>query len=391
MKTQKPISTTTVDPYQNYDDDFIYSDPFGNGYKDNNDFFVSEEFLLSLVDIIETLRKIYSVAAFVNLFVNIPHLFILTRKELRSNLVYIIMIGICICDFIHSIGNIAQQTMHWQIFYKTQECYGVFPYKHIMTDIIGKCTQIMSRRCSSILALFIATFRAFSVMFPMSNAVNFLMKAKSGYLIVLFTMVGSAAWSSQYYFKTIYYKFTMCPVGRTPSWVMYHQDTLGPAETKIRIIDGSMAIIISCLYVLVAIALVVALAQAKKRSKNLRNDKSRSTNTSALVSAMAFLIFISEMTYGIIFLASYFVFEHFMDRGYVTNFEVFAMTLSIINSVAHCFICYSMSSQYRDVVKGLIWCVKEKDVNVKVAIVESSAHPSTVDTGRTSKSSKKSY
>uniref|UniRef100_A0A1I7TY80 G_PROTEIN_RECEP_F1_2 domain-containing protein n=1 Tax=Caenorhabditis tropicalis TaxID=1561998 RepID=A0A1I7TY80_9PELO len=217
MKTtvQTPSTTsksTTINPYLNNDHDYIYSDLFDSqfGHKYNSDFLTDdfEKNMSYYYDIVLVFKQIYDVAVFVNVFVNLPHLYFLTRKELRTNLVYIIMIGICVSDLIHSAGRIAQLSMTWHIFYKKPLCMSVFPYFHVITDIIAKCMQIMSRRCAGFLALFIAAFRAFSVTFPMSNAVNFLMKPESGLLIVIVVMAVCTGWSSMYYFSTIIEKIT---------------------------------------------------------------------------------------------------------------------------------------------------------------------------------------
>uniref|UniRef100_A0A1I7TY83 G_PROTEIN_RECEP_F1_2 domain-containing protein n=2 Tax=Caenorhabditis tropicalis TaxID=1561998 RepID=A0A1I7TY83_9PELO len=206
----------------------------------------------------------------------------------------------------------------------------------------------MCRRCSGFLALFIAAFRAFSVLFPMSNAVNFLMKARSGYLIVLIMMVICGAWSSLYRFCTIVVKVTDECFGYTPSWVMYKQDVTGINELRLRAADGYIAIIVCILYFLVAIALVIALYNAKKRRKHLKSD-----------------------------------------NYFIGQLELFAMTLSIINSIAHCFICFSMSSQYRDVVKGLMCVRTDDEEKIKKAISVKENNTSTVKTTKTTLSSKR--
>ncbi|KAF1754108.1 hypothetical protein GCK72_020666 [Caenorhabditis remanei] len=347
MKTNKLSRTSTMDPYDYFTDDFIYSDPFGRGYINNDDYLTEnfQQMAEYYASILGVLHQIYDIAVVVNFIVNIPHLFILCQKELRSNLVYIIMIGICLCDFIHSIGKMAKIFMTWHIIYQIEKCPGVYPYYHIFIDVFSNSTQIMSRRCSAFLALFIAAFRSFSVIFPMSSAVNILMKARSAWLIVLMIGLICGGWSAVYSQCTIIEKLLMCPGGYTPSYVMYIHVTTGKAENLFHLIDGCIVITVSLVYIVMALALMIALAAAQKRRKNLKSDKA----------------FFGEL-------------------------EVVALTFSIGSSIAHCFICFCMSSQYRDVVKRFLW--KEKK-EVKVAAPESSIHPTTVDTTKTSNSSKR--
>ncbi|CAL2043851.1 unnamed protein product [Caenorhabditis brenneri] len=181
-----------------------------------------------------------------------------------------------------------------------------------MTGILAKTTQIMSRRCSAFLTLFIAAFRAFSVTFPMSNAVDFLSEPKNGYRIVVITMGVCACWSSLYYFTTIFIKLTQCPIGTTPSWVMYQHDTTGEVERKLRTIDGAMAVVVILLYFFVTMLLIIALARAKQKRKNLKNEQGN--DATKLIILMAFFTCISEASYGALFLTSYFVFEGYEEQ-----------------------------------------------------------------------------
>ncbi|UMM33228.1 hypothetical protein L5515_006780 [Caenorhabditis briggsae] len=383
--------TTTVDPYDLYDNDFIYSDPFGQGYINNRDYFVQVFFgsdPYDFVDITWAARQIYDVAVFVCFFANLPHLFFLTRKELRRNLVYIIMIGICLCDLLHALAKMSSIFMTWHIIYPQEKCPATYPYYHVWIDVMAITLQIMCRRCSGLLALFMAGFRAFSVMFPMSNAVNFLMKAESGFLIVLMIAMSCGGWSSWYYNATKIVKVLDCTYIQTTSYVPYRQEITSDEENRFRLYDGYLSAVVVLLYVIVTGALVIALFLANERRKNLKNQKA--PNTSSLVIAMAISLFVSELSYAVLFVAGFFLLRGFDDRPAIIQLESVALTLSIIHSITHCFICFFMSSQYRDTVKRFIWTPKAKDV--KVAVVEaSSAHPSTKNTSKTSNTSKKTF
>ncbi|CAL2043855.1 unnamed protein product [Caenorhabditis brenneri] len=362
MKTTKRPPTTTF-----FDEEyFIYGDgahvdPFDTDYlweisKDS-------EFRSFMSQLYFTTLQIYDIFAFVCFFVNIPHLFILTRKELRSNLVYIIMIGVCICDLIHSLGRMSAVFMTWNIVYKIENCVEGYPYFHIVFNILAVATQIISRRCSGLLALFIAAFRAFSVIFPMSNAVNFLMKAKSGYLIILFFGVVCIGWGLYYCSTTRIIFLERCSSGSRTTYQLFREKPNVLEEMRFRMIDGFMSVGISLTYVFVAVALVIALIQAQKRRKNLKNDKP--SNTTRLVIMMAVSLFISETSYGVVFILNLLYFKDYVEQSNVVILEMLALLFVIANSCVHCVICFFMSSQYRDVVKGLLCKRKEKEEAVK--------------------------
>ncbi|CAP22518.2 Protein CBG01224 [Caenorhabditis briggsae] len=282
----------------------------------------------------------YEIASVINFLVNIPHLLILLQRELRANLVYITMIDICLSDLAHSLGVMSYKAVESQIFSQ-------------LNDVI-LVNRTVFRRCAAFLALFKAAFRAFSVFFPMSSSANFLMKGKSAVLVVLSFSLVCIVWSSYY--------FVSCKV-----------------ETVAHII-----------YVFVTAALVFALCQAKKRRKGLKNDKPN--NTSELIVVMAVSLFLSEATYGALFIFTYY-FNDFEDQIMLEDFEVVALIFSMINSTTHCIICVFMSSQYRDTIKRMVgWKEKQKMDNVKnLIVVESSAHPSTARTSKTSNDSKKTF
>ncbi|KAF1754086.1 hypothetical protein GCK72_020644 [Caenorhabditis remanei] len=134
--TKKPRTTTPPMP-QDY---YIYQDHYESGsvetttepfWKDYYFYpgydYITDEFQKdnTVFDgYVETIKFIYDISSFIAVFVNIFHLIVLTRKELRTQLVYIIMIGISLCDIFQSLGNVTQVVMMWNIIYKIEGCWG---------------------------------------------------------------------------------------------------------------------------------------------------------------------------------------------------------------------------------------------------------------------------
>uniref|UniRef100_A0A1I7TY85 G_PROTEIN_RECEP_F1_2 domain-containing protein n=1 Tax=Caenorhabditis tropicalis TaxID=1561998 RepID=A0A1I7TY85_9PELO len=115
----------------------------------------------------------------------------------------------------------------------------------------------------------------------------------------------------------------------------------------------------------------------------------RSNNTRALVITMAVSLFLCETVYGTVFILDYFVFVDTREQSILEDVDFIAVIFQIINSITHCFVCLLMSSQYRDTVKRLIFWGKEKET--KITVPESSAHPTTVQTTKTSNSSRNTF
>ncbi|KAF1754084.1 hypothetical protein GCK72_020642 [Caenorhabditis remanei] len=264
MKTKKP-KTTTVDPFYYDETSFFTFDESGMYDLDfaTDDFF---ENMLFYQKVLHTIHVTYDIVSCISFFINLFHLFVLTRKELRSNLVYMVMIGVCLCDLVQSLGTIVLCAMTWGIVYSIEPCYDGTKYYHAVVDVLAKTSQIFGRRCSSFLALYIAAIRALSVMFPMSNTIAGLMTPNCDVL------------------------------QKTPSYVPYHYISGEKWEMEYIMFDGYLAISVSVLYILVAGALVGAILKAERIRRNVSGDKS--TNTYKLVIVMAISVFISEATYG---------------------------------------------------------------------------------------------
>ncbi|CAL2043845.1 unnamed protein product [Caenorhabditis brenneri] len=326
MKSHK-VNTTTFDPLSY--EEYLYGDPSEPKYHGDShmfgDFVIA--YTMEILDVINVILQIYDIACFIGFFINFIHLFILTRKELRGNLVYIVMTGICICDIIQSFGKFNQLIMEYNIIYKIEPCNGGLKHSHLMVNLLAKTAQIMCRRCSGFLVLYIAAFRTFSVMFPMSNMTQKLMNSKSGYFVVLLSGLVYMGWSLGYYFQTRFVKVLRCDVyEKRPSYVPYWLIKDEKWEIHYLFIDGVIALVTSGL----------------------------SSNASVMIGFMALTVFISETTYGLFYLANLLVFQDYDEQKYFNMLKELVLTFLIFNSVTHVIICFLMSSQYRDTVKGLI-------------------------------------
>ncbi|CAL2043875.1 unnamed protein product [Caenorhabditis brenneri] len=79
---------------------------------------------------------------------------------------------------------------------------------------------------------------------------------------------------------------------------------------------------------------------------------------------MAVTVFISEFSYGLMYFANL-ILQGYEEQLYFEDLNSGVMTLLIFNSIIHVGICFLMSSQYRDTVKGLV--CRRKTKNTKVA------------------------
>ncbi|CAD89745.1 G-protein coupled receptors family 1 profile domain-containing protein [Caenorhabditis elegans] len=366
---KKYLATTTPYYEDETGDDHIYMFFFENLHK-------HFELVTVLTDVT---KQLYDIASFSGFFLNLVHLVILTRRALRTNLVYTVMIGICLNDLIQCFCTICTLFMKWDIVYKVEDCIEK-PYFHILTNVVAETAQYMSRRCSSLLGLFIAGFRTISVLYPMSNVER--LSTKTGYFTICLISGLCAGWSAFYFSQFQIKKVDGCSDETLdePMRTSYVPYALIKKKYVLtfQFLDGSMALLVDVLYMLLVTLLLIKLHKTARKRKNLNNDKSR--NTSKLIILMACSFCCSETLYGSFFLADKFIFDGYDDRETFDKAQPFVLTFQIFNSVAHCFICFFLSSQYRETVKDMIWFKKTK----KLMVSESSVHPTTRYTSRTS-------
>lgn len=136
------------------------------------------------------LYHIITIQLFFGFPLNIFHFAVLTRKEMRSNVVFRMMIGISLCDFCTHITTFLTFSPFFIRSPPTaeEECFSTQNYFDVMMDYIAVPIMDTSQRTSSWLALFMALFRTLSVMFPLSSRMQKLAKPQ----VVFYAVIISA-------------------------------------------------------------------------------------------------------------------------------------------------------------------------------------------------------
>uniref|UniRef100_A0A1I7UFI0 G_PROTEIN_RECEP_F1_2 domain-containing protein n=1 Tax=Caenorhabditis tropicalis TaxID=1561998 RepID=A0A1I7UFI0_9PELO len=290
--TLKPLSTTKRwngrDPTDYY---FFHGGP--DEYWDTRDDYLFEDG--TVLKALDTTENIYYWASYIGLFLNLLHFFVLTRKELRSNVVFIIMIGICFSDLLVFFSTISERYFGKsdEIGYREGWCGSDKQWWWILIELCSQAIQKYGRLSSAILVFFMASIRSFSVIFPMSSMINILLKTRTGVITVLATWLFCGGWYWKYY-----------------------------AEYFIR-----------------------------KPKKFKEPD-----NTSMLVVMMAVSFFISEVIYCFFFVMTDRDNDHDATILQLADLSEFiSKTILILNSILHCFICFFLSSQYREVARRVLF------------------------------------
>ncbi|CCD67832.2 G-protein coupled receptors family 1 profile domain-containing protein [Caenorhabditis elegans] len=349
MKTNNKATTVSYYHDEAYTDEDPEHDIFDYDYDIKHDYF-------------DVARRVYTGLCTFGFLINLVHMVILTRKELRTNLVYIVMIGICICELTQSFTTILSYFMTLGIVYRIENVCGL-AYFHVMIDVLATTFQYLSRRCASILGLFLVVFRTCSIIFPMSSAIDFVMRPKIGCLLVLTVTIMSSAYSFLYFSRAKIVKERECYLHERSTYVLYTHENSNK-EMQFQLMDGYIAMVVCFLYIIVAGTLIFQLQKAKQRRKNLKAEKS--TSTSGLILLMATTAFFSETIYGVFYFLDYYVYyDKVFDNSMFQYLDSFVLILMLVSSFTHCFTCFLMSSQYRQTAKNLFWRTTEKSRKTK--------------------------
>ena len=131
------------------------------------------------------------IVSFIGLFLNLIHFFILTRKALRQNVVFVIIIGICVCDMQIFLTSITERLCGYRARRAPFEGFCETPkeYRYYFCEMTSKGLQTYGRFASAVLALSAAIIRVLSASFPMSSLVDNLLDVFTGVCIICVTWI----------------------------------------------------------------------------------------------------------------------------------------------------------------------------------------------------------
>ncbi|CAB03333.1 G-protein coupled receptors family 1 profile domain-containing protein [Caenorhabditis elegans] len=339
---------------------------------------------------------------FFTVFINILHLIVLFQKELRTGAIYILMIGICLADIIGYLldfFNVAyERTWISTIpFYTNVYCLRYDLVRVSFVDFVSIFVQ-MARPVAVWLAMMMALIRTLSVFFPMSIWIQKLAKAKTAIFMSVVVFTFWILWySSQYFTMTLRWYPDVLSKACTDyeehrnltHYVLVVPKASFSLVFKREKLEPFIRFIPAILYPILTITLLVQLRIIKKKresmNKNLLND--RSDNTTKLILFMTLFFMISEGLEGI---GDYILQKILATPNYQDSMvdvisalgvaQYFYTNLRTLNGISHAFICFAMSSQYRDTVKRMLCSSKKQRRGQNILVIStvsvSSSHNS---------------
>ncbi|CAA19493.2 G-protein coupled receptors family 1 profile domain-containing protein [Caenorhabditis elegans] len=311
--------------------------------------------------------------------INIFHLITITRKSLRANSVYVLMIGITSSDLYTMfhinyvyIDTIISTYLHNKM-YEGYKCWYIsrvtHGYFHVLCELLMRALGDILRRLSTWLALFMALFRFLIIQFSMNAKFNFVSTPKFAlktiiatflisFLLTLFAYIGQyrvvedGLQASLYCEEPLDFEVPHTYiVGNSRIF-----DDYWPVVVKYSLMsEGITKIIPAVTLPFLTIGLIKCLHEASRARQKLNSPHKNASNDKSvkMVAIMTIFSMIAESPSGIIHTYQFFYYDYSSIITCVKSLDKLFINLSILNAIVHCVISFRVSTQYREVAKKL--------------------------------------
>ncbi|PIC23814.1 hypothetical protein B9Z55_017378 [Caenorhabditis nigoni] len=271
-------------------------------------------------DAFNLFNYVLAILQFFAIAITLTHLIILTRKDLRFNTIYRMMIGICICDLISQVLGFIAFSPFWIRSVKPgQECYVTVTYQDALINKYGVGVLDDTQRSATWLGMFMALYRVLC-----DGTQNILPETEERYL-------------------------TTVPREKSD------------LHAKITFIYGIIKALPSLIEPVLAVLLILEIRKASKRRQIIKKSEEKD-NTTSFILFITMSSFLLEVPNGF----SHFAFSYFENSPLIRTIAYlimcFAEIFPVINSSSHPIVCFFMSTQYRETAKSLFGFTKNAKV-----------------------------
>ncbi|CAB16548.3 G-protein coupled receptors family 1 profile domain-containing protein [Caenorhabditis elegans] len=341
------------------------------------------------------------VVAILAFLMNIPHLFILTRKSMRTHITNSLMIGISIADMITLFMIINNRI--YVTWLSPYDCFNFHNYPMIVARYVLEISMESMMRVSYYLGLCLALIRCI-IMKMSRNAPGFLSTTRNGYFLTLFLIIISTLISCSYFYgyKIIKEKEPFTPGANCTGFpAKYSEPNYNRVKKKNQLIptdvyevftassDASfqcgaflftysvgkfyrtppnLKILIAALYPIFGLLLMFEVLKAAKVASTMlsRKDAVERYHTSRMILVMTIFYMLASCLTGtykfvrlIVETISYTHFDMYFNLILAYCSNLFS-ALFCANALAHFLINLSMSRNYRNAVMELGCCPRRK-------------------------------
>ncbi|CAB03337.2 G-protein coupled receptors family 1 profile domain-containing protein [Caenorhabditis elegans] len=318
---------------------------------------------------------------FFTVFINILHLIVLFQKELRTGAIYILMIGICIADILGYLLDfynvmIERTWIRWISFYSNIDCLRKDLTYVDVVDFIY-IFVFMARPVAVWLAMLMALIRTLSVFFPMSNWIQKLSKPKNAIFMIVVVFTFWTIWHSCQFFAMTLRRYRDVLDKSCYNYEEHLNHTNSVLVVSVYVsniyvnrkqLETYLQFILTILYPILTVSLLIQLRTIKKKRNNMNKNalNDRSDNTTKLILVMTIFFMTSEGLPGVVSFILERIARASTNTGTMEEVALFLgaaqhflINIRTLNGISHAFICFAMSSQYRDTVKRML-CITEQ-------------------------------
>ncbi|KAF1753369.1 hypothetical protein GCK72_019925 [Caenorhabditis remanei] len=337
-----------------------------------------ESFIQSLSEIVADYKYILAIIAII---INMIHLLVLTRKSMCWNSVNVLMIGIAICDVLNlsffvydKVMSMRTKQLDWyasmiiHMFSISSESISMYQIE--LYDVTVYTAREILRRLSSWLDVLLALVRLLIITNSLNAKFDKLSKCWFGVLVILFSFLISTTISMLYWAQVSFYEVTPwvpkneCSDNSNPSDTL---TTTASSPTKsyisiqiLYVIDGALRIFPSLLLPTLTYLLIKELKNAANSRRRLsftktKDEQSETDHTTKMVILMAISCMTTEVPLGIVYVAQG-IETSSTFQSLAANLNTILGIFMALNASSHCFICLSVSSQYRKSMREVFPC-----------------------------------
>ncbi|CAL2043300.1 unnamed protein product [Caenorhabditis brenneri] len=339
-------------------------------------FLVGSKSYERILSIIETILGV--IAFIVNLF----HLSVLSRKQMRSSSVNVLMIGLALCDLIYFSIDARNQIS----FLRKNSCTLPDSFAWKKVEFVEAIVDNIIRRLSPWIGVVMAFTRLLISSFPLNYKIGRMANASFAVRTLLVGLLLSTLIDSDLYalsevravFNWIPGKSCGYPTNYTqPIYqvVFYHwMDDFPEVKDRFEFTKVFVKYLPTVILPILTIGLIKVLRNIGASKQRLQNSSKDTTyQTTRLVTIMTGCLVITEFSTGAFGLAGYVLATQtptatsipFISLAIAVLSQVFLLLYSL-NSMAHCFITWLLSSQYRSCAKSLFPCLKVFEKKAKI-------------------------
>ncbi|CAL2044283.1 unnamed protein product [Caenorhabditis brenneri] len=353
--------------------------------------YLDDKFDVYVDAVSEAIFRYKYIFAIIGILINIFHLAILSKKQMRTTAINCILIGIALCDMYNMVYRVYDK---FYLYIPYDECNAPYSYTRVVLSVIGDVFHYVLRFESAFLAVLMASIRVLVVKNPLNSKFDKLSTPKFAiqlmFILLIFSSIGDVFYYGRANIISDGYPVTPPAYCGYPEnytqivwWVNVPVFIYGDLDLQIlNMFSGVATLIPASTLPVLSVLLIKEVRNAAKARKNFLTsqqslDKAKANHLTMMLSIMTTASMIAEGPLGLVKIVKSFQ-ENQLGPSNVLDHLIEILTyLPILNTYTHCIVSLAVSSQYQNTVLEVFPCIKAFQKKPQVIIVEPSSNQGT--------------